>query len=139
MILSEFSPEEVEYYYFARIVYQWGNMEEPKPDFSTYVSNFLKGDKHISKWEDFDFSLENMKKIHHSLFGTDFNENDTDFFYSIVNPVELNTVVNKVARASSIYRDEHIIGEIKSYQEQGYSIFIQYGSSHAVMQEPALK
>lgn len=136
---KNFSKEEIQYYYFARIVYQWGLKEEPKPDFEEYVKTYLDSDKKESGWYDFDFSLESMKKIHNKLFNTPFNEKDTDFFYNIINPVVLKTVVNKVSRMSSDIRDRYIVSEIKKYISEGYSIFAQYGCSHVVIQEPLLR
>ena len=136
---KEFSKEEIQYYYFARVVHQWGRKQEPKPDFEKYINQYLQGDKKESGWIDFDFSLEAMKKIHTSLFKTAFDENDTDFFYNVVNPVVPKTIVNKVSAMSSSIRDKYIVGEIKKYISNGYSIFAQYGCSHLVMQEPALR
>lgn len=135
---KKFSKEEIEYYYFARVVHQWGLTQEPKPDFQEYINRYLLGDKKESGWTDFDFSLEAMKKIHSNLFQTRFDENDTDFFYGIVNPVVPKTIINRVSALSSDIRDRYIVGEIKRYISDGYSIFAQYGCSHVVMQEPLL-
>ena len=134
-----FSREQIQYYYFARIVHQWSRKQNPKPDFEEYVNRYLESDKKESGWSDFDFSLTAMKKVHTDIFHTVFNENDSDFFYSITNPVVLKTEINEVSRASSVIRDEYIVKEIQKYISQGYSIFAQYGCSHVVMQEPLLK
>ena len=136
---KEFSREEIQYYYFARIVHQWSKKQDPKPDFKEYVNGYLEGDKKESGWVDFDFSLEAMKKIHSNLFNKLFDENDTNLFYDAITPVELNTMVNKVSRASSQIRDQYIVQQICDYVSKGYSIYLQYGASHAVMQEPLLK
>ena len=136
---KEFTREQIQCYYFSRVVHQWGRKQNPKPVFEEYITHFLEGDKKESGWSDFDFSLGSMKKIHVDIFHTAFNENDADFFYSVVNPVELKTIVNKVSRASSEIRDKYIVGKIEEYIKQGYSIFAQYGCSHVVMQEPLLK
>jgi hypothetical protein len=80
-----------------------------------------------------------MKKIHKELFSTDFDEKDANFFYSIANPIELNSVVNEVSRISSQIRDQYIVQKIKDYIDDGFSVFAQYGYSHVVMQESALE
>ncbi len=138
-LLKSFSKDEVQYEYFARMVYQWGRMQEPKSDFIKYMTGFLEKEKKVSEWTDFDFSIDNMRIIHQKLFGKGFNENDTEFFYSIVDPVKETSVINKIARSSSNIRDIYIVGKIKEYWNEGYSVFIQYGCSHVVMQEPLLK
>ncbi len=136
---KEFSKDEIQYYYYARAVHQWGRMQNSELSFEKYINRYLDRDKEESGWAGFDFSLESMKKIHTSLFQAVFDENDTDFFYNIVNPVEQKTVINKVAAKSSGIRDTYIVGEIKKYILNGYSIFAQYGCSHVVMQEPLLR
>lgn len=135
----KFSREQIQYYYFARAVHQRNGKHEPKPNFEEYIKSFLSGDQINSGWNDFDFSVENMKKIHTEIFHTEFNENDQDFFYNVTNPVIIESVVNEVARTSSIFRDEYIVKEIQKYISEGYSIFAEYGCSHVVMQEPLLK
>lgn len=136
---KEFSREQIQYYYFARVVHQWGRKQNPKPNFEDYITHYLEGDKKESGWSDFDFSLVNMTKIHNDIFQTVFNQNDADFFKSIVSPVVLKTMVNKVSRASSEIRDKFIVKEIQKYITKGYSIFAQYGCSHVVMQEPLIR
>lgn len=136
---KEFTREQIQCYYFSRVVHQWGRTQNPKQPFEEYITPFLEADRKRSGWTDFDFSLEAMKKIHTNIFHTNFNENDTEFFYSAVNPVELRTIINRVARTSSELRDRHIVGKIQEYITNGYSIFAQYGCSHVVMQEPLLK
>ena len=92
-----------------------------------------------SGWEDFDFSIDSMKKIHKKLFGTEFNPEDRAFIGSIVNPIEPDSIINQVSRASSEIRDRNIVQEIKKYMAEGYSVYAEFGASHAVMQEPAIK
>ncbi len=134
-----FSKEEIQYYYFARVAYQWGKIPDPKPDFESYIGKYLKRDKDESNWNVFDFSLEAMKKIHTAIFGTVFDEHDNDFLYSIINPIDQNTVINKVSRRSGEIRDMHIAEEIRKYMKNGYSIYAQFGAHHAVVEEPLLK
>ena len=38
------------------------------PDFVEYIKGYLDNDKKQSGWDDYDFSLDNMKKIHLELF-----------------------------------------------------------------------
>lgn len=136
---KHFSRTHIQYYYFARVVHQWGNKHDPKPDFEEYINGYLETDKRESGWPDFDFSLDNMKKIHNDIFDMPFDESDSQFFYNAVNPVVVQTVVNKVSRMSSEIRDTYIVREIQKYMNDGFSIFAQFGCSHVVMQEPLLR
>jgi len=138
-LAETFSKEEVAYWDFARICYQWNQMAE-KPDFIPYVQGFLDDNTRNVKWDDFIFSLPHMISIHKKLFGTAFNENEKDFFYSIINPTINRTVINRISRDEETdIREIHILQEIERYWSEGQNIFILYGSSHAVRQEAALR
>lgn len=127
------------YYYFARVILQWGEQLGKKPDFVEYITQYLDNDKKESGWDEYDFSLDAMKRIHFELFKAPFDEKNTKFFYDVSNPVVIKSEINKVAAASSIIRDEYIVREIQKYINSGYSIFAEYGCTHVVMQEPALR
>lgn len=137
-LLTKYTKEQIQYYYFARVVYQWGNMLE-RPNFDEYINSFLYGDEQESGWKDFDFSLENMKKIHKSLFTGNFNEKHFEFFGSIVNPLYNTTVVNSFSQDQGCERDVLIVKKILDSWNEGKNLFIVFGHTHAVMQEPALK
>ncbi len=134
-----FSREQIQYYYFARIVLQWCRKQDPKPNFEEYIAEYLKRDKTESGWGDFDFSLEAMKNIHFDIFNTVFDEKDIGFFESIINPGVKNTDINQVSGMSMVIRDEYIVKEIQRYIDNGFSIFAQFGCSHVVIQEPLLR
>lgn len=138
-LLKQFSREESQYYYFARVVGQWNRNKEPKPDFEEYMNRFLENDRIDTGWTNFDFSIEHMKEIHKVLFHTDFDMNDLEFFHTICNPTKTSTVINRVARASANMRDTHIVQEIQKYIADGYSVYVQFGGTHAVIQEPLIR
>lgn len=136
---KQFLRKEIQLYYFARVVHQWCRKLEPRPDFKKYICQYLERDKKSSKWDDFDFSLESIIRNYEEIFNRPFDKNDKDFLYSVVNPVELRTVINRVSRHSSEIRDEYMVKEIVKYISEGYSVFGQFGASHGVRQEPLLK
>ena len=133
-----FSHEEIIYYYFSRTVNQWHKTDKSKK-FEDYTRYFLERDRKESGWDDIDFSINGMAKIHKNIFGTEFDYNDQKFFSEIPSPVELKTVINKVSRLLSRFRDEYIVNKIKEYINNGYSIYCQYGSGHAIVEEPLLR
>ena len=137
-LLSQFSKDEIHYYYFARVVTQWNSMSS-RPDFSSYVTKYLEQDAREGHWSSTEYSLSTMYKIHKELFNKEFDLEDKDFFQHIVNPLEPVAVTNRIAQASGNIRDAFIVGEIQKHWNQGKNIFIVYGDSHAVRQEQFLK
>lgn len=138
-MLKHFSKEAIVYYDFARICYQW-NRTKVKPDFNEYLNSFLKRDQNNSGWHDFDFSIDHLVEIHGELFGEPFDKNNKEFFHDVINPTTELTIINKVSRfENSGFRDYYILEQIEKFWNEGNSIFIIYGKSHACMHEPVLK
>lgn len=137
-LLNKFSKEEIIYYFFIRQVAQWNRMEQ-KPTLERYITKTLERYRAHLRWDGFNFSMENMKKIHRKLFGTKFDRNRRDFIDNLTNPTITDTVTNRVSCESGILRDTYIVDQIKTYWEQGKSLFIVYGKTHAIVQEPAIK
>ena len=54
-------------------------------------------------------------------------------------PADEGTYMNRIAAASSQYRDEHMIAVISELMSQGERVFAVVGSSHVVMQEERLR
>jgi len=137
-LLDKFTKDEIQYYYFARVVHQW-NRRNPKPNFEEYLSRFIENDRHETGWMDYDFSIENMKSIHKKIFNTEFDENDMKFFYNAVNPVELNYVTNKYSREIGVNRYAFIVKTLLDEWNKGNSIFVVFGSGHALTERNALE
>lgn len=131
--------EKIFYQRMAQVVLQWNTLTEKPSSFEKYIGYFIEKDKRESDWNDFDFSLENLYKIHFTLFDTDFNSSDRQFFYNIINPAQKNTVINQISRDEDVVRDTAIVKGIISEWEKGKSIFVVYGSGHSIIQEKALK
>lgn len=138
-LLSSFSKDEIIYHEFAKMTCQWNRYAGNKPDYSDYTRNFLKNIRASSGWIDFDFSFENIMKIHKNIFEINFNENDGKFFYDITNPTIELSIINRVCRINSILRDQYILRSIEDYWNRGKNLFIVYGYTHSIMHEPALK
>ncbi|MDO8572570.1 MAG: hypothetical protein Q7S11_02235 [bacterium] len=141
-LLKEFTKEEIQYYYFARTIPSWHEVRKTSDvnfadHLDRYKQELRKGVD--DEWRDFDFSLENMRSIHRKIFHSEFDEQDIDYIKKILNPTTEESVVNKVARASSAFRDVNIISKIEEYWNLGKSIFAVFGFAHAVTEEPALR
>ena len=135
LLLNDFLPEEVQYLYFARVAYQW-NQFLIKPIFENYISRFLAQGARRHNWNG---SLGNIKRIHRKLFNTEFDAKDKSFFYNITNPTHTKTIINQASQRCTILRDVGIVNSILQYWKMGVNVFVVYGCTHAVMQEPALR
>lgn len=139
LLQAGFSKEEIAYHEFARVCYQWNQIEE-KVDFKLYVNKFLQADARESGWDDFDFTIEHMVEIHKVIFNVEFDITDTQFFYDIINPTTEKSVINAISRwDDDEFRDFHILEEIEKAWNEGKSLFVIYGSSHAVRHEPVIR
>lgn len=136
-LLKQIKKEEVQYYYFARAVSQWHRSGKRTP-LSSYILPFLRRDKRVSQWPDFDFSLKHMKVIHQSLFRGKFEEQNQSFFAAITDPTLSTTIINRVAASSSAFRDRFIVREIKKLWNI-HHLFIVYGRSHSFTHKPILR
>jgi hypothetical protein len=138
--LKNFTKEEIAYYEFARMVFQWNNLIE-KPDLERYLSGLFRQLKIDTGWEEIDFSITGMAAIEKKMFNREFNKNDKQFYYDIINPTTVPfSRINELSRfEDSGYRDRHILQQIEKYWNEGKSIFIVYGGTHAVMHEPAIR
>lgn len=139
-LLEKYNKDQIQYYYFARLIPVWHKGREPREVFEEFIKRYQRvNTSSDASWSDYDFSLQNMKEVHRSLFDTSFDEKDVDFFKSIVNPMTEKSIINKVARECTMFRNVHIVTKIEEYWKEGKSIFVVFGHSHAVMQEPALR
>lgn len=137
-LTQHYSKEEIFYHQMAQRALQWNKLTR-KPNFEEYTIQFLKKLQSETDWDDFDFSMEHLKKIHTNIFATVFDESDRAFFQSIGTPTNDNTTINKISRDIDIVRDTAIVQGVLDEWQKGKSVFVVYGASHAVIQERALK
>lgn len=137
-LLNSFSKEELFYHHIAQMLLQWNRFVQ-KPELGSYIDRVIDNDKSRTTWQDFEFSFENIKKIHKSIFNKDIDVNDKDFFNKIVNPHLNLCTINKVSKSYSDIREVKIVEGILEQWNLGKSIFVVYGSGHAIVQERALR
>lgn len=123
---KKYSEDEILYHRVANVLLQW-NRQVEKPDVKEYLERFSVGD------------YERIQKIHKDLFNKELNPDDNDHFYNHVAPNEYNSVINEISREESLHRDTFITENILNYWNKEYSIFIVFGSGHALVQEKAIK
>ena len=135
---KKYTRDEIEYYFFARVVAQWHRFQQ-KPDFESYITRFLAMDKEDTGWTDYDFTFEHMKEIHKHLFNKEFDLSDENLFKELSDPYADKTVINSVGHEENLIRDESIVKSILECAKDSKNIFIVYGSAHAIVQEEYLK
>jgi hypothetical protein len=134
---KQFTRDEIQYYYFARVALQWQRLAQPRMQFDQYIQAFLNADKKYADWEGYDFSLEHMKLLHQQFTGKEIDLSDEVIFYDQSNPANSKSVGGMVA--SNTVRDEYIAAQIVSKIKSGTSVFAIYGGGHVVVQEPLLR
>lgn len=135
---GKFSLEEIAYKDFAQNMLSL--IRRLKYDQSISYKILIDGYLALDQpYYSFPLTIDRMKAIHQQIFGTPFDPDNEQFFYTITNPVKDDTIINKVCRAASIMRDEHIVARIGQLIAADKNIFIVYGASHAVMQEKAVR
>ncbi len=137
-LLRGFSKDEILTYYFTRNVSQWNRLVN-KPDFEKYTTESLENYKKTLGWDDIDYSVKERIAVFEKLTGHKFIESDYELMTTFDNPMSTDNVVNRVSRASSILRDGYIVSRIKDEWDRGKNIFVIYGKTHAIMQEPVIR
>ena len=133
-----FSRNELFLHYLLRDIDQYHRFP-PGKDFDLYFSGSIKSFISQSNWKEFDYSLDNLQRIAETIWSTRVNFFDKTFVDQKVWPVKWETVINEIARQCSDYRDYHILDEIKYYLDANQRVFIAYGYSHTIRQEPVIR
>lgn len=135
-LMKKFEHDLVAYYIFARSVGSWlrggtmGTFDEVLSKAAEATSRRVLGAPS---------DVVSYKVIHKRIFEKPIDETQKEVLIRASAPVYRDSVINDIARASSRLRNEHIVGEVERYWLDGYSIFILFGSAHAIIQEPALR
>ncbi len=134
------------YYFYKQIPYylRTHSVEDRSAeDFKEFMEPQLERFRESINWEGFDYSYEHAVEIGRAIWNEDldienFNERKVDPALSDEFEDE-RTGINDIAAQSSMFRDVHIANKIAEAMKNHNSVFIVYGSAHAVMQEPALR
>ena len=138
-LLSEFTKDQIAYFYFVRYMSLHHNFDYKLNSDNKYFLALLKKVIKAASGLDFDYSLNDIAKIHKNIFGTTIDMENKGFFDQLLLPYENQTLINKVAYRLQYIRDNWIVGKIEKLWKEGKSIFIVYGNTHAVIQERAIR
>ncbi len=113
--------------------------------FKEYTEPFIDSFKKATNWRDFDYSYEYALEAAKKAIGKHVDVENDEQTLDYVDPIpwenkkDAQTVMNQIARATSQYRDKFMVSEIAKALQTHKKVFVVFGASHAVMQEPALK
>ncbi len=139
-----FVRDEIFAYYFYRLIPQW-HRQQNKSDIQEYVRPYLLGLADDAEWDGYDFSFEHAVKIGEAVWGETINLEDENFYHDRTDPIprekvkDLQGVINRVSRACSRFRDQHMVQRLSEVLKTHKRPFIVFGCSHAFMQEPAIR
>lgn len=127
-----------------RILPQY-NRQMNRQGFKQYVVRFIERFKQTTNWENFNYSYERAIELGEQILGRSIDvENEPEAIY-FIEPVpreeKLNkqTILNRIGQQSSLFRDREIVRGIVDALMTHRRVFVVYGVSHAVMQEPAFR
>lgn len=136
-LLRLFDSRQVFYYHLAAVIAQWHRQVIEVP-FEEYIQPFLDSERVLLGDDSLSYTLEELEQIHEEIFGQPFDVSDESFFVRVTDPTVANpTDINEVAIASSQLRDAVVVREVLLNWEEGRSVFVVFGATHAVMQAPA--
>jgi len=135
MLNKKYGKNLVDLYDFCRSADQYNRLLPGKRKEMSFREYALRN----SSEDNYDSVVNDYK----SITGRDFSLEDTDYIHELTNPHPLpeskSTVINQIARDSGDFRDQWILSEIDMHWGEGDSMFIVYGSRHALAQEAAVR
>ena len=143
IVRQGFSRNAVVAYYVYRMVHQWLNRLSGA-DVETYLLPTIQELRHLTGWNDYDWSFEAIASISEEFWRTPLKLDDPQFYLRGIAPFTTRTSsgateVNHVSAASAFYRDHVIAEEVVSAIGRAHSIFVIFGSGHSFTLEEALK
>ena len=144
LLAKGFSKDEVFAWEVFQILTQY-NLQMNRQGFKQYVERFIEGFKQTTNWENFDYSYERAIELGEQILGRPIDVENEPNANDFTDPIpweekkESQTILNRISSASGLLRDRKIVSDILEAFKNHNRIFVVYGSSHAAMQEPALK
>ncbi len=136
-----FRPEDITAYYIAREITGYQRKREPEL-FQETMQRWLNQVVRTAGW--LDLELEEVLKKIEEISGASTDITDKDLYHSLVDPIPWSDkpdfhITNSIAQRLNLFRDNQMMYRLREYKEKYKRIFIVFGASHAVMQEPAIR
>ncbi len=134
-----FSKKDIFFFYIYRDIdqYQRQHKERKLEECKKYIESEFKIFRRDSGWDGAELDLLEKEIV------AELDVHNVDKYHLQVDPIpwegQPQTVLNEVSRNSSHFRDEYIFERITEGLKKYNTIFVVYGSAHAVKQESALR
>lgn len=144
LLKKGFSKEDIFAFYLYRQISQYDRSVE-NVNIEEYLNLLIADIKNQTDWQNFDYSILHLKKIGEKIWGEKGDLYSKEFSIERVDPTpwenrtEMQTIITKIAQESNQFRNGYMIQRIQEVLKDKKKLFIVFGASHAVMQEPALK
>lgn len=130
-----FSEAAIMTYFLGRQFSQWQRSDRNiQPSWRDYALMTINGYNQVTEAWESPLKLEQVIEWFEQEVDQEFNTNDVELMSRIADPT-----TNEVSKASGDYRDIFLLEKIKLLMDEGKSVFIVYGSSHAIKLELDLK
>lgn len=149
LMAQSFPRRFVVFYWFCNYVDGWHRKgRNYNESFEEKINRSLGRDKDDLDWTDVDFTLSGMKNVFKELFpGKEFDSEDSTLYYELARPngkvetqyQENPYIINEISRKATFVRDSYVIKGIYDKWQEGYSMFVPFGSGHCIEQEPVLR
>jgi hypothetical protein len=137
LMLEKFTLQQVMAYYILRQHLQWRRGDNLKsPDYKAYILHHAERYRPLLEKgvHDDPFTYEEIIKICEQETGVAFDQEARQPSYLVSDPSS-----NPVSEYSSSIRDRYILQRIAYALSLGLSVFVVYGSGHAIKLEKALR
>jgi hypothetical protein len=134
---TKFTPEQIKMFFILRQMTEYGRILKPNESLEEYLQNTISFLNRVPGIQVAPKSVEELElsfRVKFPDLGSYKNAN-ADWF----DPVKTKTIFNKIARASSDFRDKHMVGLISNAVCEQKRVFAVVGASHVVMQEQAIR
>jgi hypothetical protein len=139
LIENGFSKKDIFFYYIYRVIdqYQRQNKERSTDECQEYLKPYFESFREDSGWD-----ISELHNLEQEILA-ELDINDEERYHAQVDPIPWEgnpqTILNEVSRNSSEFRDRHIFERLAEGLRKYDRLFVVYGASHAVKQEPALR
>lgn len=133
----KFTPEQIKTFFILRQMTEYGRILKPTDSPEQYLRDAVDLFGKIPGLDVPPKSVEELDSSFRSQFPGlgSYKDANVDWF----DPVKTKTIFNKISRASSDFRDKHMVALLSNAVCQEKRVFAVVGASHVVMQEQAIR
>lgn len=139
-----FSREEVFAEHAANAIREF-HLQQSVSSLDEYMQPYLNMFAEEFGWKDFAFTMEHFRIVARSVWSGQHGLSDDEFYKEVSDPIPWEDKqvpygrTNQIAAAWNDYRDAYMVDFIQEQLKKRNKLFVVFGTTHAVRQEPALR